>query len=522
MQPPSSANPALTPAPSPRRPARSGRFRGSRAAALAAGLALLTTLATTQAGTASASPAAPHHSVAMAAGVQQWASDAQTTGAQLDAPTAVTTTSATADTTVHVDPTLRFQKLTGFGASVTDSSATVLYRLDQQRRDALMTQLFSPQHGVGLSMLRQPIGASDFATYGYSFDDLPAGQTDYALQHFSIAHDKPQILPLLRQARALNPRLQIIASPWSPPAWMKTGGSMIDGKLIDSPKIYDAYARYLVKFVQAYAAAGVPVDYLTIQNEPQALLRTDYPGTDLPVAQEAKVIERLGPALRAAGLHTKILGFDHNWAEHPFDVQAHVAVGEDPELNHPFDLLNSPAAKWISGTAYHCYYGDPSAQTALKASFPGKDIFETECSGGGITRTIGAMNNWARSMIFWNLALDENHGPHTGGCTGCNGTVNIDSTTGAVTYTGNYYTLAHFSRFTRPGAVRIAAGIAATEGDPSPVQTSAFANPDGSIALVVYNPSTTAAHTTAIKAPGVDVTTSVAPGATVTYTWGGR
>ncbi|MFI0720709.1 glycoside hydrolase family 30 beta sandwich domain-containing protein [Streptomyces sp. NPDC021224] len=514
MKPPTSARSVL---PSHRSPGRPGR---RRAAAAAAGLTLLTALVTAQTGTASASPAAPHR--APAAGVRQWVSDAGTTGPQLGAPTAVTTTSAVADTTVRVDPGLRFQQLTGFGASVTDSSATVLYRLDKKHRDALMTQLFSPQRGIGLSMLRQPIGASDFATYDYSFDDVPAGQTDYALRHFSVAHDTARILPLLRQAKALNPRLQIVASPWSPPAWMKTGDSMIDGKLIDSPRIYDAYARYLVKFVQAYAAAGVRVDYLTVQNEPQALLRADYPGTDLPVAQEAAVIERLGPLLRAAGLGTKILGFDHNWAEHPFDVQSHVDAGEDPEPNYPFDLLGSPAAKWISGTAYHCYYGDPAAQTALKASFPGKDVFETECSGGGVTRTIGAMNNWARSMIFWNLALDENHGPHTGGCTGCNGTVDVDSATGAVTYTGNYYTLAHFSRFTRPGAVRVAANVTAAEGDPAPLQASAFTNPDGSTALVVHNPGTTAAHTTTISAPGVRVTTTVAPGATVTYTWGGR
>ncbi|MFJ5259858.1 glycoside hydrolase family 30 beta sandwich domain-containing protein [Streptomyces sp. NPDC088387] len=481
-------------------------------AALAAGCALLTVLATSH--TAGAGP----QSVAVS-GVRQWTTDAHTTGAQLGAPAAVTSAAGPADTTVRVSPGLKFQKLTGFGASITDSSATVLYRLPKKDRDALMKQLFSPDEGNGFSMLRQPLGASDFATSHYSFDDVPAGQTDFALKHFSVAHDRPQILPLLRQAKALNPRLKIIASPWSPPGWMKTNGSMIDGKLIDDPKIYDVYARYLVKSVQAYASAGVPVDYLTVQNEPQALLRTDYPGTGLPVAQQAKVIERLGPALKAAGLSTKILGFDHNWAMHPFDVKAHVDAGEEPEQTYPFDLLQSRAAKWISGTAYHCYYGDPSAQTALKASFPDKDIFQTECSGGGITRTIGAMNNWSRSMIFWNLALDENHGPHTGGCTGCNGTVTVDSTSNAVRYNTNYYTLAHFSRFTRPGAVRVAASVAAREGDTTPLQASAFTNPDGSTALVLYNPATSA-RTTTIAAPGVQVTTEVAAGATVTYTWG--
>ncbi|WP_433887545.1 glycoside hydrolase family 30 protein [Streptomyces sp. CA-111067] len=495
-----------------------------RSAAAVAGCTLLAALFTAQTGLSAAAqtPAGPAAASHAPSGVRQWVTDADTTGPQLGPLTAVTTTSAAADTTIHVDPSLKFQKVTGFGASITDSSAAVLYRLDRPARDALMADLFDPRSGAGFGMLRQPIGASDFATADYSFDDMPAGQTDYGLEHFSIAHDTRQILPLLRQAKALNPRLQIVASPWSPPGWMKTNGSMIDGKLIDSPRIYDAYARYLVKFVQAYAAAGVPVDYLTVQNEPQALLRTDYPGTDMPVAQEAKVIERLGPALRAAGLRTKILGFDHNWSEHPFDVQSHVDVGEDPELDYPFDLLNSPAARWIAGTAYHCYYGDPARQTALKASFPGKDVFETECSGGGITRTLGAMNNWARSMIFWNLALDENHGPHTGGCTGCDGAVTVNSGTGAVTYNDNYYTLGHFSRFVRSGATRVGTAVAAAQDDPGPLQASAFSNPDRSTALVVTNPSATATHTLTITAPGIDVTTTLAPGATATYTWAAR
>ncbi|WP_279579662.1 glycoside hydrolase [Fodinicola feengrottensis] len=143
---------------------------------------------------------------------------------------------------------------------------------------------------------------------------------------------------------------------------MKTGDSMIDGKLIDSPAIYRAYAQYLVKFVQAYRKAGVRVDYLTVQNEPQALRRNNYPGTDLSWQQEAKVIEQLGPALRAAGLDTKVLGFDHNWGLHPGDVKSYQLVNEDPMLSYPYDLLATNAAKWIYGTAYHCYYGDASAQ----------------------------------------------------------------------------------------------------------------------------------------------------------------
>ena len=494
-----------------------------RTAAVARAGALLATLVSTQFLVVSASPSA--QAVHGSAEVRQWVTDAHTTGSRLDTPTPVRTTDDAADTILQVDPDQRFQNVSGFGASITESSATVLFRMNKAERDRIMTELFDPDRGIGLSMLRQPIGASDFATHLYSFDAMPRGQTDYELKHFSIDHDRRQILPLLRQARKLNPKLRIIASPWSPPGWMKTNHSMIDGKLIDSPRIYDAYARYLVKFAQAYADAGVPVDYLTVQNEPQALRRTNYPGTDLPVAQEAEVIKRLGPALRRAGLHTRILGFDHNWVEHPYDVESHTANGADPELRYPYDLLESSAARWTSGTAYHCYYGDPSAQSKLRASFPDKDIFVTECSGGGISRTIGSLNHWSRSMVFWNLALDEKHGPHTGGCTHCYGVVTVDSASKAVTHNRGYYTLAHFARFVHPGASRVAVDVTPTQDgsgvaadDTDRLQACAFTDPDGGTALVVHNPAKTT-HTFTIAAPGVDTTTTLAPGATATYTW---
>src|ERR671930_912978 len=174
--------------------------------------------------------------------------------------------------------------MTGFGGSITDSSASVLYSLSPTARDAAMRQLFDPNTGDGLDFLRQPIGASDFVAgaQDYSYDDMPPGQTDYLQQHFSIAHDEAQILPLLREAEAINPDLTIMASPWSPPAWMKTSGSLIGGRLIDDPRIYLSYALYLVKFLAAYRDQGVDVKYLTVQNEPQNRHPSMYPGTDLP------------------------------------------------------------------------------------------------------------------------------------------------------------------------------------------------------------------------------------------------
>ena len=249
--------------------------------------------------------------------------------------------------TITVDPSRRYQTMRGFGASITDSSAVVLYRLPPHARDAVMADLFDPRKGDSLNVLRQPMGASDFvAGDHYTYDDVPAGQTDYAMKHFSIAHDRKQILPLLRQALRLNRDLTVVATPWSPPAWMKTNGSLIGGRLIDDPEIYRAYARYFVKFVQAYREAGVPVHAVTLQNEPQNRNPSGYPGADMPAWQQAKLAAVVGAAFDAARLDTLILGYDHNWSEHPNDI-ATTPPGEDPETDYPYRLLRSPQKRVV-------------------------------------------------------------------------------------------------------------------------------------------------------------------------------
>jgi glucosylceramidase len=186
--------------------------------------------------------------------------------------------------TISVDPSRGYQTMDGFGASITDSSAHVLYGLNRRTRRATMESLFSPRSGNGLSFLRQPMGASDFVAHDfYTYDDVPAGHTDYGMRRFSIAHDRAQILPLLRRALALNRRLKVIASPWSAPAWMKTNGSLIGGRLIDDPRIYAAYARYFVKFVKGYRRAGVPVYAVTVQ-DPGVKQIVELPARD-PLSQ---------------------------------------------------------------------------------------------------------------------------------------------------------------------------------------------------------------------------------------------
>jgi glucosylceramidase len=426
--------------------------------------------------------------------------------------------------TIVVDPDRSYQTMDGFGASITDSSAELL----AGRPDA-MRKLFDPVHGIGVSFLRQPVGSSDFtaAAQHYTYDDVPSGQTDFALEHFSVAHDEAKILPLLRQAKRLNPRLKVMATPWSPPAWMKTTDSLVGGQLKDDPKIYDAYARYLVKFVQAYTKAGVPIDFLSVQNEPQNRKPDAYPGTDLPVAAQLKVIEALGPKLRIASPRTKILGYDHNWATHPNDGTA--------EADYPFQVLRAKAAKWLAGTAYHCYYGDPSAQTALHNAFPDKGIWFTECSGSkGVSDppakvfrdtltwharnvVLGTTRNWARSAVNWNIALDSTGGPHNGGCGTCTGLVTVQPD-GSVTTDAEYYTIGHLAKFVRPGARRIASTSFGTTGWNGQIMDAAFRNPDGSTALVVHNENDDP-RTFAVSVGDRTFEYTLPGGALATFTW---
>jgi glucosylceramidase len=427
--------------------------------------------------------------------------------------------------TISVDPARRYQRMEGLGASITDSSAHLLTH--SPHRDAIMRSLFDPRAGLGLSYLRQPMGASDFvAGPHYTYDDVPAGQTDFALRHFSIAHDRAEILPLLRQARALNPALKIMATPWSPPAWMKTNDSLVGGRFKDDPRVYDAYARYFVRFVQEYKRAGVPIDAITLQNEPQNRAPSGYPGMDLRDDEEARLVVAVGRELRRAGLHTKILGYDHNWSLHPNDV----GPPDDPaNPEYARSLLSNPdARRYLAGTAFHCYSGDPERQSALHDLFPQKDIYFTECSGTlsgdpattfpdtlhWHTRflTVGAVRNWAKTVITWNLALDPAGGPHNGGCGTCFGVVTIDPATGHATPTADYYVFGHVTRFIRPGAVRIDSTVAGNAWN------VAFRNPDGSIVLVAVNDDwgTTTQHFN-VSAGGTAFSYALPAGAVATF-----
>jgi O-glycosyl hydrolase len=417
---------------------------------------------------------------------------------------------------ITVDTTRRYQEITGFGASITDSSAWLIgTKLDAAQRDAVMRDLFSSQ-GIGLSFIRQPMGASDLSASGnYSYDDMPAGQTDPTLANFSIDHDRAYIIPVLRQARQLNPQLTIMANPWSPPGWMKTSDNMVTGQL--RADAYQPLAGYFAKFLQAYAAAGVPVRYITPQNEPMYEPAT-YPGMFLPAEQERDFIKNnLGPTLRADHLKTGIMAWDHNW-----DL-----------FGYPETIYADPAAAaYVTGTAWHCYAGDPTAQSLVHNDYPAKPAWESECSGGtwegddqaGFAGAMGLVvnssRNWAKGVIRWNMALDQNNGPTNNGCDTCRGVVTVaPDATGKYTYTKtvDYWALGQASKFVHPGARRVASNTFGA-GD---LQDVAFVNRDGSTALVVFNAGT-AARTFRVNWGDKSLRYSLNGGAAATFTWTGK
>lgn len=399
-----------------------------------------------------------------------------------------------ADFTINVHPAQRLQRIRGFGAAITDTSAYLLSRLPAKKRHHVLVKLLDPRRGIGLSVMRVPMGASDFSASGvYSYDDMPAGQTDPKLRHFSIAHDRAYILPVLREALRINPKLRLIANPWSPPAWMKTNDSMfavsLGGPGVLKPDAYDPLARYFVRFIKEYRKAGVPIWAITPQNEPQQPT-ADYPGLILSAPEEAAFVrDHLKPAIDQAGLRTRIYGYDYTWL-HSEDYVGTLMSGPDLPLG-----LGGPAKSAVDGIAYHCYFGAADSMSTIHGLYPNKDVIEDECSTGisvqsPIQVLLRSVNNWAGTVLMWNSALDPSGGPKIGsGCFTCIGVTTIDPGADTVAYTGNYWQLGQASRFVRRGARRIGADASPnlpTCGN-NPVcglELAAFRNRDGSKVVV--------------------------------------
>jgi glucosylceramidase len=419
--------------------------------------------------------------------VKVWLSSADQSTLLAPRPDIAFAADASSDNVIYVNENNRYQQIDGFGASMTDASAWLIYtQMPAAQRQDLMTKLFSRTDGIGISVMRIPMGASDFVTgQPYTYDDMPAGQADPHLAHFSIEHDRAYILPAIQDAFKINPDMKLIASPWSPPAWMKDSDRLGKGTL--QSQYYSAWAQYFVKFIQAYQAENLPIYAVTLQNEPQFEPGT-YPGMRLEAANEAMLVKSyLAPAFKAAGIDSRILIWDHNW----------------DKWKYPLEVLNDAEARAvIDGSAFHCYAGNVAGQGIVHDAFPDKNLYFTECSGGtwigGFAEgfksdmkglIVGATRNWARTVIKWNLALDTSHDPHSGGCATCDGLVTIDPAAGSgFTYNFDYYTIGQASKFVMPGAYRIASSSYTFYG----FESTAFKNPDGSKVLIVSNTTSTA------------------------------
>lgn len=418
---------------------------------------------------------------------------------------------AASNTIINVDTSTRYQDFVGVGASITDASAFLINnKVSPANRESLIRELFTNE-GIGINFTRLTIGASDFSQTHYSYNDMPKGQTDPSLNSFSLAPARENILPVVHAVIAQNPNVKIMASPWSPPGWMKTSDSMIGGSI--RPEFYGAYSNYFLKYIQGMRAEGVEIFAITMQNEP-GFSPKDYPGTIITPAERANIYKNhLGPLLASNSPSTAIMEWDHNW----------------DKPNEPLAVLSDTEAKrYIDAVAWHCYGGSPSAQSQVHDAHPTIGTYFTECSGGEWDKNfasslnwqtknliIGTTRNWAKGVLMWNLALDENFGPHLGGCGDCRGVVTINSNSGEISRNVEYYVLGHIGKFVMAGAKRIKSD-SAIDG----IETVAFANPNngGNIILVLNTNSTIKDFT--IRENSKNIKYSLPPNSVATIIWG--
>ena len=411
-------------------------------------------------------------------GVRMWSTFGNQRHAKAQAP--AWTSSAPSPGAIMIDPSATKQDVLGFGAAMTDSSCYVLNQMKEDERQAIMHDLFAPGE-MAFNVCRTCIGASDYARNAYSFDD--SDQPDPEMKKFSIDHDKAYTLPVLREARKVNPDLFLFSSPWSPPGWMKPNKSMLGGAMRKTS--FPAYALYFRKFLEGYKAEGVLIDAVTVQNETDAEQEGNMPACLWAQEQEMEfAAKHLAPAVRKAGLSTKIWVLDHNYAL----------------WGRALDELSDPEVyDAIDGIAWHGYVGEPSAMTKVHDAFPNKNAYWTE-GGPDISQHDyqtdwsnwagqfnGILNNWARSITAWNIALDE-HGKPNIGPFSCGGTVTVENGSHKVTPSGQYHAFAHYSRHIRRGAKVLSAGASEKPSDAKSLSHTAFRNPDGGFVLVVANP----------------------------------
>ncbi len=407
---------------------------------------------------------------------------------------------------ISIDEQQRLQTIDGFGYTLTGGSAQLLYQLPKEQRQSLLRELFSTKgNGIGISYLRISVGASDLDANVFTYDDPPKGETDFALKHFSLGQNLQDLIPVLLEIIAIQPKIKILATPWTAPVWMKTNANSIGGKL--KPDCYQVYAQYLVKYIQAMKAKGIVIDAITPQNEP--LNPKNNPSLDMQADEQAIFIaNHLGPAFQKAAIKTKIVLYDHN-CDRP---------------DYPISILNNAKAKtFINGSAFHLYGGDIKALSAVHDAHPDKDLYFTEQWVGGPSNfagdfgwhiknvVIGSMRNWSKNALEWNLAADAQYQPHTpGGCTNCLGALTIQQN--AVSRNVAYYIIGQASKFVPVGSVRIASNL------PTDLPNVAFKRPDGKKVLLVFNDGKQE-QSFGISSNGKMIPAKLPAGAAVTYVW---
>jgi glucosylceramidase len=378
--------------------------------------------------------------------------------------------------TVYFNDQIQFQQIEGFGYTLTGGSAYLLHQMPVQNRLAILKELFGKgPNDLNVNFLRISIGASDLDATVFSYDDLQEGEVDPDLIKMTIAKDQEFLIPILKEIQSIQPNLKLIASPWSPPVWMKDNGKSKGGHLLS--KYYETYPQYFVKYIQLMRAEGVQINAVTIQNEPEhggnnpSMLMT-------AVEQSAFIKNHLGPAFKKQGLQTEIIIWDHN-ADNP---------------NYPIQILNDSVTKsFISASAFHLYLGHESALSKLHQAHPDKKIYFTEQWTGAKGSfagdfmwhmehiVIGTMTNWSSMVLEWNLANDPTYGPHTpGGCTECLGALTIAGSD--LKRNVSYYIIGQVAPFIPAGSARIQ-----TKSSNAQIKSIGFKRPDGKKVLVALN-----------------------------------
>ncbi len=387
-----------------------------------------------------------------------------------------TTDTSNTYNTILFNANKKYQTMEGFGFALTGGSANLIDQLPVAKKNQLLNEIFgSGKNNLGVSYIRLSIGASDLDAHVFSYDDLPHGQTDSLLKHFNLSEDSLHLIPILKKAIAINPRLKIIASPWSPPIWMKTNGASMGGHLLE--KYYASYANYFVKYIQAMKQKGIPITAITLQNEPEH--GGNNPSLLMDATEQANFLAKyVGPQLKAAHLKPEVILFDHN-ADHP---------------NYPIAVLNNATAKqYAAGSAFHLYLGNEAALSQVHNAHPDKKLMFTEQwtgakgeFGGDLMWhlehiVVGTINNWSTAVIEWNLAADAKFNPHTpGGCTECKGAFTIQGDT--ISRNVSYYIIGQASKYIPVGAIR-----AAVQSNNNEVKSTGFVLPNGKKAGIFVN-----------------------------------